>query len=353
MNSLIKMINDPFLILEKAYNHGRLAHAYLFTGGGIEHMRAMARRVGALINCENAESSSCGKCISCRKIAEDKHPDVQFIKPAGAMRKLKIDQIRSMHDIAHMKPYEGRNKLFVFIEADTLNAEASNALLKILEEPPVCTFFILISLHPEKLFTTILSRCQRVRFIRNDDSCFTELSLKDGSLSDIELTLLKELTGGDIETAKRWLDEGIFERKIQAHNILNKALQPGGYSSFVMADKILVELETNRKEREKLLSEEMRKLKDVEKSYLKNIESEGNAQIAGEYREEILGIWDVFAFGIRQFYLKNLNDSKCPIMELMKFVEEGRKRSISNVPFRLILESFFLKLKEAVNSPAS
>lgn len=104
----------------------------------------------------------CGQCRSCRKIESGNHPDLIRVHPTGAM--VRIDQIRELCRILAMKPYEARYRVVVISEANRMNAEAGNALLKMLEEPPDRTILILTAPAVADVLPTIVSRCRHIRF---------------------------------------------------------------------------------------------------------------------------------------------------------------------------------------------
>lgn len=113
-------------------------------------------------NCRADESDPCGECRACRKIASGNHPDVIHIKPTGSS--IRIAQIRELYHTLMMRPYEARVRVVIISDAQMMNPEASNALLKMLEEPPDRTVLILTADQASDLLPTIISRCQRIRF---------------------------------------------------------------------------------------------------------------------------------------------------------------------------------------------
>lgn len=100
----------------------------------------------------------CGKCQSCRWLASGFHPDLYTI---GGEQEIKVDEVRKIHHFAQLTPETGR-KIVVIKEADRLNINAANSLLKVLEEPPAELYFILESSAMERLPITVRSRCQSV-----------------------------------------------------------------------------------------------------------------------------------------------------------------------------------------------
>jgi DNA polymerase-3 subunit delta' len=144
------------------HNH-RLAHALLFTGIDGVGRQTTAKALAMALNCLNsAEGSACARCSSCRKTVNENHPDVIIVKPTGAL--IKIDQVRSLRRHLRFAPLEGKRRVIIINDGQTMKAEASNALLKLLEEPPNDTHIILTAPEITDLLPTIVSRCQHIPF---------------------------------------------------------------------------------------------------------------------------------------------------------------------------------------------
>jgi DNA polymerase-3 subunit delta' len=109
------------------------------------------------------ETDACGTCASCARIARGVHADVLVLEP-GDSGTIKIEQVREAVDSAAYRPFEGRRRVVIIDEADTLVPAAQNALLKTLEEPPSLSVFILLTARPDVLLPTVRSRCQRLDF---------------------------------------------------------------------------------------------------------------------------------------------------------------------------------------------
>ena len=108
------------------------------------------------------KATPCGCCRSCRKIYSGNHPDIILVEPSGPF--IKIGQIRELCRTLAMKPYEARMRVVVISDAQAMNPAASNALLKVLEEPPDRTILILTAIQTSDLLPTVVSRCQHIRF---------------------------------------------------------------------------------------------------------------------------------------------------------------------------------------------
>ncbi len=162
----------PVRRLIAALGSGHLPHAFLFTGIEGVGKKTAAIAIAMACNCRNQQrdpnSSNgyavlpCGECSVCKKIISGSHPDVHVIRPTGTA--IKVDQVRSLCERLALRPYEARLRVALIADAQLLNPEAGNMLLKILEEPPDRTVFILTALQPSDLLPTIRSRCQHIRF---------------------------------------------------------------------------------------------------------------------------------------------------------------------------------------------
>lgn len=106
---------------------------------------------------------ACDSCEACLKIDGGSHPDLLWISPED--RQIKIDEIRLIDEALSFRPFEGRKKIVIIDDADTMNISAANAFLKTLEEPPKDSIIILVSSRPDRLPATIRSRCSLVNFV--------------------------------------------------------------------------------------------------------------------------------------------------------------------------------------------
>lgn len=148
--------------LENAIKQNRLAHAYIFSGTRGVGKTTTARILAKCLNCANGPTATpCNQCDACKEITAGGSLDVLEIDAASNRG---IDQIRELREMVRYAPVGGRYKVVILDEAHQLTDEASNALLKTLEEPPDKVVFILATTQPEDLVDTIKSRAQLFQF---------------------------------------------------------------------------------------------------------------------------------------------------------------------------------------------
>lgn len=150
--------------LSQAIVSGRIGHAYLFAGPRGTGKTSTAKILAKALNCAHGPTPEpCGVCDNCRKITDGSSMDVFEIDAASNRG---IDEIRGLRETVKFAPAEGRYKVYIIDEVHMLTAEAFNALLKTLEEPPAHVVFILATTEAHKVPATIQSRCQRYDFRR-------------------------------------------------------------------------------------------------------------------------------------------------------------------------------------------
>lgn len=154
------------LQLEKALKTDRLAHAYLLVGPRKVGKGTLALRLAQALHCRGADPP-CEQCSPCRRIASGNHPDVHLLglsapgQEAPREREIGIQRVRELQRMAALSPMEGPWRVFIVDGAECLSPEATNALLKVLEEPPSGVIFLLLTSQEETLPLTLRSRCRR------------------------------------------------------------------------------------------------------------------------------------------------------------------------------------------------
>lgn len=197
-----------------ALRRNKLSHALLFAGIKGTGKTTLARIVAKALNCQNInpeEYEPCNQCQSCVEIMKGIHVDVLEIDAASNRG---IDQIRDIIEALKYAPAKGKAKVYIIDEAHMLTKEASNALLKSLEEPPSHVYFILATTEPNRLPPTILSRCQRYEFRRLDFKLiFNHLQriceLENYQIEQPALELIAREAQGSLRDALSLLDQAM------------------------------------------------------------------------------------------------------------------------------------------------
>jgi DNA polymerase-3 subunit delta' len=142
--------------LETEISKGNEFHAYLLKG---KDASRQARLLAMALNCcGQAENAPCFSCSSCRALQSGAFTDLHEVFPQN--KALRIEQIRKIQTAAGLAKINGRKKIIILYEADSLREEAANSLLKILEDPPPDTVFILTAENGDRILPTIISRCR-------------------------------------------------------------------------------------------------------------------------------------------------------------------------------------------------
>jgi len=201
-------------VLRNALRNGRLAHTYVFIGPEGVGKRLTALALVKAANCQSPPQPEecCEKCPSCVKVNTSNHADVIRLEPEGEV--MKIGQIREMQKRLHFRPMEGGRRACILDSADRLTDEASNALLKTLEEPPQETHLFLITSRPHRLLPTILSRCQWVKFRPLSTAHIAQILQKAHGLDPEKAQFYASLAGGSAGQAEALSNRVDFQKRL-------------------------------------------------------------------------------------------------------------------------------------------
>ena len=207
--------------LSNALRQGRVGHGYIFSGPRGTGKTTMARILAKALNCEKGPSPEpCLKCASCTEIAAGNSMDLVEIDAASNRR---IDDIRELRENVRYRPLRDAYKVFIIDEAHQITADAFNALLKTLEEPPEWVVFILCTTEPHQFPSTIVSRCQHFPFRTIELNLIAErlrwICEQEGVAADEEALVTIALAGdGSIRDSLSTLDQAIgsFGKKLEA-----------------------------------------------------------------------------------------------------------------------------------------
>ena len=225
-------------LLARAIAGSSLPPSLLFSGLDGVGKRTTAVAVAEALNCITPirrgphEVDGCGECTACRRIARNTHPDILIVSP-GDGSSIKVEPVREAIERTDYRPFEGRKRVIIIDDADTLEHHAQSALLKRLEEPPSGSVFILVTARPDVLLPTVRSRCAQLRFARL-------------AVPEIEhvLTARCRLKAADARQAAS-LGEGSVARALEVH-------REGRANSRAAAHEILQASARARDERQRL-----------------------------------------------------------------------------------------------------
>ncbi|MGI6225969.1 MAG: DNA polymerase III subunit delta' [Peptococcales bacterium] len=320
----IKGQETAIQILKNSIINNHVSHSYLFQGPEGVGKKTAALAFATTLNCLNLDTSiadACRYCLSCKKAQSNNHPDIHLIEPEKSS--IKIDQIRNLRSQVFYKCYEGKQKIIILDDAHLLTIEASNSLLKVLEEPPERTVFILVTAEASKLPDTIISRCQQVVFQPLSVNTIKELLGKKHLGENAQINLTASLSGGSLSKTKELLDEGEFLKMRQEALEFSQRLSTHSFSDII--------LWCEKWDREK---QKVKTIFEIIELWYRDLLV---YTVSG--REEIL---------INQDYLnhiKNFPQSLTEIKYALLLINESIRNLEYNVNPRLILEVFFMKLK--------
>lgn len=198
--------NDTRTELDRYIRTGKIPNALLFSGKNRTGRKEAAFWFAKQSNCLDMDNPGCGRCRSCKKIDNGSHPDILIIDRLEDKKNISISQIRQMSHTIASRPNEARHRMVLILNADEMNTQAQNALLKVLEEPPEKTFFILISQTTAPLLATIISRCRLIRFVPKSENQIARFLASTFNISPTLAETAAHTSGGDLEKAKMYLE---------------------------------------------------------------------------------------------------------------------------------------------------
>lgn len=230
----------PKMIFKNTLKNDRLAQSYLLAGPAGVGKESTAFEIAKTLNClqrSDEDTEACDVCVSCMKIKKLQHPDILFKFPTPSSNTFKADDLAAVHkeyvkntgkiitfntaisigiDVikglineASFRVYEGKYKVVILRDVDLMTLAASNALLKLLEEPPQNMIFILMTSRVQALLPTILSRCQIIRFGFLDEASVIQILTTTYGIQPDQARFAATLSGGTVRGALDSLDEDL------------------------------------------------------------------------------------------------------------------------------------------------
>lgn len=188
--------------LKNAIQSGKVSHSYLLSGEAGSGKKMIARSFAAALQCEKGGTEACLVCDSCKKAIGNNHPDIIYVKHEKP-NVISVDEVREqvIHD-AIIRPYYSKYKIYIIPDAELLNVQAQNALLKTIEEPPEYVVIMLLVKNADVLLPTILSRCVRLDLKVVDDSIVKQYLMEHLHIPDYQAEVDASFAHGNIGKAK-------------------------------------------------------------------------------------------------------------------------------------------------------
>ena len=312
--------------LQNAIEADKVSHAYILNGPDKAGKMMIAKAFAQTLQCEKGGIEPCMECHSCKQAMSGNQPDIIYVcheKP----NTISVDDIRTQinNDIV-VKPYSSKRKIYIVDEAEKMNQQAQNALLKTIEEPPAYAVLLLLTTNADTFLPTILSRCVRLNLKAVRDEEIKDFLMKKHQLPDYQADVCVAFAQGNV----------------------GKAIQLASSDSFNELKTAALQL--------------LKRLDDIELYEM----TEAVKQIS-EYKLEINDYFDLMMIWYRDIlYFKATNDvnrlvfkdevydikkqaaksSYQGIETIIEALEKAKLRLNANVNFDLVIELLLLTIKE-------
>lgn len=209
--------------LKNAIRMGKVSHAYILNGESSAGKMMLAEAFAMALQCESGNDESCMNCRSCHQAAERNQPDIIYLtheKP----NVISVDDIRHQlnNDIV-IKPYSSKYKIYIVDEAEKMNVQAQNALLKTIEEPPAYGVILLLTTNADAFLPTILSRCITLNLKSVNEDLIKDYLMKKYQIPDYQADVCAAFAQGNVGKAIQLASSGEFnELKASALSLVKK-----------------------------------------------------------------------------------------------------------------------------------
>jgi len=310
-------------ILNRLIFNNTVPHALLFSGIQGIGKRICAKLFAMSCNCFNNIQLSSGdrfcECKSCKKIKHGVSPDVIEISASNSV--IKIDAIRDILEILALKPFEARLRFVLIYEADNMTPQACNALLKILEEPPEQTCFILTAVNLSDLPATIISRCRHIRFAPLKDKSIACFLTDKYGVSENEADIISKIAEGSLDNAAMLKDKKSFDYRARLIFELEKITLTPIFTSLFLAEFLFSD--------KKILKDSLK----IIKSWIRDImifQLEPDRIINFDFKSGIETAATIY--------------DKKSLYSIIIMIETIEKKLSSGINIRLAIENLFLKI---------
>ena len=209
--------------LKNAIRMEKISHAYILNGESSSGKMMLAEAFAMALQCESGKDEPCMNCRSCHQAAEHNQPDIIYVSHEKP-NIISVDDIRHQlnNDIV-IKPYSSKYKIYIVDEAEKMNTQAQNALLKTIEEPPAYGIILLLTTNADAFLPTILSRCITLNLKSVNEELIKEHLMKKYQIPDYQAEVCAAFAQGNVGKAIQLASSGEFnELKSSAISLVKK-----------------------------------------------------------------------------------------------------------------------------------
>lgn len=316
--------------LKKSLRSGKISHAYIFYGEKGSGKKSLAELFARSLQCECGTEEPCNQCISCRQALHGNQPDIIYVqheKPTV----ISVDEIRKqVNHTVGIKPYSSNRKVYIIEDAEKMNVQAQNALLKTLEEPPAYAVLLLLTSNLEALLQTIRSRCITLTMKPVSELQIQQYLMKEVQIPDYQAAVCAAFARGNVGRAKELAVSTEFETlKEETLQLLQQ-----------LSQKSLADLAAFAKGKAD-----------------KNSNTEGFLELLQMWYRDVLlykatGNAKQLIFQEEQSVIKNMasNSTYEKLNRMLEAIEQARSRIAGNVNAELTLEWLLLIAQETTAS---
>ena len=312
--------------LQNTIEEDKVSHAYIFNGPEASGKMMLAEAFAMALQCEGEGKRPCLECRSCRQAADHNQPDIIYVSHEKP-NTIGVDDIRTqINNDIDIKPYSSRYKVYIVDEAQKMNQQAQNALLKTIEEPPAYAIILLLTTNADSFLQTILSRCITLNLKAVKEEKIKEYLMKHYQIPDYQADICAAFSQGNV----------------------GKAIQLASSEEFGELKASVLQL--------------MKRLEDIDL-----YEMTGAVKQIAEYKLSVNDYFDLMMIWFRDvLYLKATNDvdglifkdevydikkqaakrSYQGIETILEALEKAKIRLNANVNFDLVIELLLLTIKE-------
>lgn len=312
--------------LQNAIEEDKVSHAYIFNGPEASGKMMLAEAFAMALQCEGEGKRPCLECRSCRQAADHNQPDIIYVSHEKP-NTIGVDDIRTqINNDIDIKPYSSRYKVYIVDEAQKMNQQAQNALLKTIEEPPAYAIILLLTTNADSFLQTILSRCITLNLKAVKEEKIKEYLMKHYQIPDYQADICAAFSQGNV----------------------GKAIQLASSEEFGELKAAVLQL--------------IKRLEDIDL-----YEMTGAVKQIAEYKLSVNDYFDLMMIWFRDvLYLKATNDvdglifkdevydikkqaakrSYQGIETILEALEKAKIRLNANVNFDLVIELLLLTIKE-------